>query len=79
MMAFTSSAFRSGELANCSLVLFTACCLSFRIHHVDFAVTHREMHQSSMWKRQRGFDGLTTLESRQAIEAILIVASSMLA
>ena len=28
MMAFNSSVFRSGELANCSLVLFAACCLS---------------------------------------------------
>ena len=28
MMAFRSSVFRSGELANCSLVLFAACCWS---------------------------------------------------
>jgi hypothetical protein len=28
MMAFSSLVFRSGELANCSLVLLAACCLS---------------------------------------------------
>lgn len=57
-IAFISSVFRSGEFANCSLVLLAACCFNVSDFRVHFAT------RSSLAKKAHDFGGLRPISFR---------------